>query len=341
MAGIAGAGNWIVDQIKIIDTWPQVGELVNIIGEDTGGGGAPFNTIRSISRAGVDFPLYGLGCIGNDEGGTYVLEQCKEHGIRTEFLVTLEDGTPTSFTDVMTIRGTGERTFFHSRGANARFSPEHVPVDTLAKLGVSIFHFGYLLLLDTMDSEDDEYGIVAARLLAEVKKAGMETSVDVVSESSDRFRNVVLPVLPYVDHCIINEVEAQKITGKEIRKKGGIDVDMLTKAAADILDQGVGRTVVIHFPEGALWMDNEGNTMSRTGYNLDGVPIVSTVGAGDAFCAGVLIGLHEKWGPDECLAAGTDLACACLFANDTVSGVGKLEDVRKRNLEQFTFRDSF
>jgi sugar/nucleoside kinase (ribokinase family) len=341
MAGIAGAGNWIVDQIKIIDTWPRVGELVNIIGEDTGGGGAPFNTIRDIARAGVDFPLYGLGCIGNDEGGAYVRQQCGEHGIDTDFLVTLDDGTPTSFTDVMTIQGTGERTFFHSRGANARFSPEHVPVEKLAAVDVSIFHFGYLLLLDAMDSEDEEYGIVAARLLAEVKKAGMETSVDVVSESSDRFRKVVLPVLPYVDHCIINEVEAQKITGKEIRKNGGIDGEILAAAAADILGQGVGRTVVIHFPEGALWMDSEGNTIRKTAYDLEGVSIVSTVGAGDAFCAGVLIGLHEKWPPEDCLAAGTDLACACLFANDTVSGVGKLEDVRKRNREQFTFRESF
>ena len=314
---------------------------VNILDEAAGGGGAAFNTIRGIARAGVDFPLYGLGCIGHDGGGEYVLEQCRQHGINTDFLVTLEDGTPTSFTDVMTLQGTGERTFFHSRGANARFSPEHVPLQKLAALGVSIFHFGYLLLLDTMDSEDEEYGIVAARLLAEAKKAGMETSVDVVSESSDRFRKVVLPVLPYVDHCVINEVEAQKITGMEIRKNGRIDTKALTEAAADILKQGVGRTVVVHFPEGALWMDSEGQTISRTAYNLDGVSVVSTVGAGDAFCAGVLIGLHEQWKPEECLAAGTDLACACLFANDTVSGIGKLEEMRKQNRKKFTFRDSF
>lgn len=341
MAGIAGAGNWIVDQVKFIDTWPNKGELVNILGEDAGSGGAAFNTLMDIARAEAGIPLYGIGCIGDDEGGEYVKEYCRSKGINTEFLVTLGDGVPTSYTDVMTIQSTGERTFFHSRGANALFSPDHVPVEKIAELGVKLFHFGYLLLLDEMDKEDDEYGIVAARLLARAKAAGMETSVDVVSETSDRFRKIVLPVLPYVDHCIINEVEAYKITEIEIRKGDSIDRESLYKAAGSILDQGVGKTVVIHFPEGSLWMDKSGTAFTKPSYNLDNAGIVGAVGAGDAFCAGVLIGIHEGWTAEECLAAGTDLGCACLFAADSTSGVEKLTEIRKRHRERFQFRDEF
>ncbi len=340
MAGIAGAGNWIVDKIKFIDTWPNQGELVKIRSEYDGGGGAPFNTLRDIARAGVDIPLYGLGCIGNDDGADYVREQCGSHGINDEYIVQLDDGTPTSYTDVVTVQSTGVRTFFYSAGANARFVPEHIPVKKLKDRGVHIFHYGYLLLLDAMDGEDREYGTVAARLLADMKKAGMETSVDVVSESSDRFQKVVLPVLPYVDHCIINEIEAQKITGKQIRKNDAIDKATLLEAAADILNQGVGKTVVIHFPEGAIWTDREGRTITQPAYNLDGAPIVNTVGAGDAFCAGVLIGLHEKWSPEACLSAGTDLACACLFASDTTGGVEALTTLHERHKKTYRFREN-
>lgn len=339
MAGIAGAGNWIVDYIKFIDAWPNKGELVSIIGEDKGGGGSSFNTLRDIARADVGIPLYGIGCIGDDEGGRYVRKECAEHGINDDFILTLTDGTPTSYTDVMTIQSSGERTFFHSRGANALFSPRHVPIHKLVELDISIFHFGYLLLLDTMDGEDAEYGTVAARLLGEVKKTGMETSIDVVSESSDRFKKVVLPALPYVDHCIINEVEAQKITGIEIRKDGAVDKKALQNAAENIMVQGVMKTVVIHFPEGALWMDKTGRRITKPSYNLDNVSGISTVGAGDAFCAGILIGLHENWSPEEALAAGSDLACACLFASDTTGGVEKLTVLRERHSKKFSLRD--
>ena len=45
----------------------------------------------------------------------------------------------------------------------------------------------------------------------------MKTSVDVVSEDSDRFARIVTPALKYVDYCILNEIEAGKTAGFKIR----------------------------------------------------------------------------------------------------------------------------
>jgi sugar/nucleoside kinase (ribokinase family) len=49
--------------------------------------------------------------------------------------------------------------------------------------------------------------------------------------------------------------------------------------------------------------------------------IASTVGAGDAFCAGVLYGLHEGWPTLQCLDLGHLAAAACLGHETTTGGL--------------------
>jgi len=61
------------------------------------------------------------------------------------------------------------------------------PISISRKRTPRIFHLGYLLLLDALDQPDAKFGTQAARLLAAAQAAGVKTSVDVVSEDSDRF----------------------------------------------------------------------------------------------------------------------------------------------------------
>ena len=111
----------------------------------------------------------------------------------------------TSFTAVMSNNRTKERTFFQHAGANAYYGEEHIDWD---KLDVNIFHIGYILLLPHLDEPDAQYGTKMARLLDRAQKAGMKTSIDVVSESGERFQKLVTPALRYTDYCIINELAA-------------------------------------------------------------------------------------------------------------------------------------
>jgi hypothetical protein len=71
-----------------------------------------------------------------------------------------------------------------------------------------IAQIGYILLLDAMDAADPEYGTVMARAFARFQEMGLKTTVDVVSEDSDRFTRLVTPALRYVDYLILNEFEA-------------------------------------------------------------------------------------------------------------------------------------
>lgn len=332
--GIVCAGNWIVDRVKIIDRLPGIGMLGNILSETLASGGAAFNVLVDLGRMKAGFPLSGLGVIGRDGGADFIRSVCSPLGIDISAL-TIADGMSTSYTDVMTESGTGVRVFYHYRAANALFSPAHVPVE---RLNARIFHLGYLLLLDGMDRPDPEYGTAAARLLQTVQAAGIKTSVDVVSEESDRFRKIVPASLPYTDYLILNEIEAGRTTGHAIREAGGrLDSAALAESVDTLLGMGNMELVAVHMPEGAYMKHRSGSRFAQGSLRLPANYIKGTVGAGDAFCAGMLYGLHEGWKFEATLKLGCCAAAACLSqpgATDGLMPLDKLLDLGKRFPEQ-------
>ncbi|MBL8028584.1 MAG: carbohydrate kinase family protein [Fibrobacteres bacterium] len=328
MAGIACAGNWIIDRIKTVDRYPAKGELANILTEEIGPGGSPFNILGCFAKMKVGFPLLGFGCIGTDATADQIFEICEKYGIPSDNLIQLSD-KPTSFTDVMSVHGSGERTFFHARGANSGFNNTHVNIDLMKKQGIKLFHLGYLLLLDSLDAADASFGTVGARLLSNVRAAGIETSLDLVTEQSEKF-STVHHALPHVDYLIINELETERISGMELRnKEGKLLTEKLPQACKVIFGLGVNKAVVIHAPEGVLWADREGSDTFVNSLNIPKEHFVGTTGAGDACCTGILLGIHEKWPIEDTLRFSTGTAAACIGAKNTVDGMRTVESVRK------------
>ncbi|MBI1842258.1 MAG: carbohydrate kinase family protein, partial [Verrucomicrobia bacterium] len=229
---------------------------------------------------------------------------------------------PTSYTDVMTEKADGKRTFFHLRGANALWKGADID---FSKTKARLFHLGYLLLLDALDEPDVKFGSKAARLLAAAQDAGLKTSVDVVSEDSDRFSKVVSPALKYVDFCILNEIEAGKTAGFKIRQPDGqLDTVSLRHAAGALLQKGVRELVVIHFPEGAFARTRKGEDVWQPSLKLPAKYIAGAAGAGDAFCAGALLGFHEDWELKKCVQTGVAAAAASLSDPTCTQGMKPL-----------------
>lgn len=319
--GILAGGNWIIDQVKLIDVYPEPEKLGNILDQYQGTGGGPYNVLMDLAKSGVRFPLFGAGLVGKDVLGEIILADCRKHKIDAHWLGQTSKA-PTSFTDVMTERASGRRTFFHDRGANAHWDGASVD---FKKCKARIFHLAYLLLLDALDVPDEEFGTKAARLLAKAQDAGMKTSVDVVSEDSNRFARVVTPALRFTDYCILNEFEAGKTTGFKLRDaEGKLDTVTLRHAAGALLQQGVRELVVVHFPEGAFARNRRGEDIWQSSLKLPAKHIAGTAGAGDAFCAGVLLGLHEGWELKRCLLTGVCIAAASLADPTCTAGVKSL-----------------
>lgn len=324
--GIVCAGNWIVDRVKIIDRLPGRGMLGNIMSETLASGGSSFNVLADLGKMQAKFPLAGIGTIGHDSGQDFIRSICDPLKIDISRLTVLK-GESTSYTDVMSEAGTGVRVFYHYRGANARFSLEHVKLN---ELPFRIFHLGYLLLLDGMDESDPDCGTVAAKLLKHVQEAGLKTSVDVVSEESDRFRRIVPAALPYTNYLILNEIEAGRTTGHKVRDAGGNLIPRAVIDSAEALYKfGEMDLVVIHMPEGAYLQTRDGKKYSQGSLRLPENYIKGTVGAGDAFCAGMLYGLHEKWELDKTLKLASCAATACLAQPGATDGLMPLNKIMK------------
>lgn len=335
-SGILAGGNWIVDRVKMIDSYPAQETLSNILSESVSNGGSPYNILKDLSKLGAPFPLAGIGLIGNDEAGKYILEDCKDNNIDSSHITTTEL-TSTSYTDVMTGKTDGKRTFFHYRGANALLDTIHF--EKLANSNAKIFHLGYLLLLDKMDIITAGT-TAAAKVLQTAQRMGFKTSVDLVSENSERFQSVVTPSLPFIDYLFINEFEAEKLTGIQTSfPDKTINLEGCINACKYIIEHGVKNWVVLHVPNGCIAVDHLGNQVDQGSVKVPQEKILGTVGAGDAFASGVLFGLHEGAEMKQCLELGVCAAAACIFKEDCSSGILSKQACLELG-QSYSFRDT-
>jgi sugar/nucleoside kinase (ribokinase family) len=332
--GLLAGGNWIVDHTKIIDGYPPQDTLASILSQTSSNGGGPYNVVIDLAHLEAPFPLEAIGLVGDDAEGEYIRRDCQAHKIDVRQLRITKEAS-TSYTDAMTVKSTGRRTFFHQRGANAFLDAPHFD---FALSNARIFHLGYLLLLDRLDQADPECGTVAASVLRRAQVAGLKTSVDLVSVESDRFADVVLPALRFCDYCILNELEAERTTGVTLLKEGVVDLSAVRIAARQLLDAGVREWVVIHFPSGAIAVNRQNNQLVQPSVNMPQASIAGTTGAGDAFAAGVLLGLHENVPMETSLRYGVCTAAASLTDPSSSDGVVPLTECL-RFAEKYGYRD--
>ena len=307
--GIAVAGSVLVDKINEIAAYPDSGELTKILSVGFAVGGMVPNDGIDLKKMRPSLPVFALGKVGGDGEGEYVVDKLQEHGVNTDGIVVSEQ-EKTSFTEVMSIPG-GQRTFFTYPGASAGFSLEDVD---FASVKAKILHLGYFLLLQKVDDGD------GLKILKAAKEAGLETSIDLVSENSDRY-SLVLPCLPYTDYLIINELEAGKLADLEPT------ADNLEAIARKLKDLGVAKKVIIHMPDRSVCMSEEGYSTLGS-YILPEGYIQGTTGAGDAFCAGALMGIYNGWNDEEIMSFASGCAVMALGAPDATSGMKTEKEIQ-------------
>jgi sugar/nucleoside kinase (ribokinase family) len=315
--GIVCAGNFILDRVKLIDVYPAQDTLTNIREESVNNGGSPYSVLLDLSKLGAPFGLEAIGLGGDDADGERIISDCLAHGVATDLLGRTA-AAPTSYTDVMTVKATGRRTFFHQRGANALLSAEQFE---FTKTKARHLHLGYLLLLDSLDLPDAGFGTVAARVLASAKEHGLTTSFDVVSEDSDRFASLVLPALKHADLVFMNEFELGRTTGLDLVVDGVLNKAVAEEAAIRVLDSGSMEALVLHVPDGACAFTRSHGPIWQGSVRMPADRVVGSVGAGDAFAAGFLLAWHEERGVHEALRLGVCAAASSLTEAGASGGV--------------------
>jgi sugar/nucleoside kinase (ribokinase family) len=320
--GIICAGNWIVDIIHDIPEWPAKSDLVAITRQTVGVGGGAANVAFDLAGLKTGYPVLPVGLLGQDEHGETVLRHCRAAGLRVDYLKSVPE-LRTAHTHVMNVPG-DSRTFFYHPGANAHLSVDHLPLGAVAAQGALIFYLGYLNLLPLLDGVGADGRTGAANVMAQARRMGMLTCVDLVSSLNESYRPTVFGTLPEIDWLFLNETEAARATAVPL--EGEVDRENMALAASRLMEGGLRQGCVLHTPRLSLWKTSD----QELWFDVPQIPkseIISPVGAGDAFAAGILHGLHESWPAEDCIQLGNKMAAACLRSPTATGGIPALNEL--------------
>ncbi len=161
------------------------------------------------------------------------------------------------------------------------------------------------------------------KVLEHVSKLGFMTIGDLVSNETLDFPTVVNPSLPHLDYLLLNEFELGRLTATSLVSAPGCAYSRLESCAREVLGRGVRVGVVAHFPKGAICVTREGPMLFQPSVRLPNQMICGTAGAGDAFSAGFVLGLHDGWELQHCLELGVrssplslrDVTCSASIEN--------------------------
>jgi sugar/nucleoside kinase (ribokinase family) len=323
-SGVLCAGSVIVDLAKVIDAYPSIDHLATIESVSSSTGGPGLNMAVDLRQLGAAFPVGLHGVVGDDQHGEFLRAECARLNIDTAGLSTAA-GVATSFTDAMVERDGGRRTFFHHIGASALWDASTADLDAL---GARILHAGAPGLHELMDARRPDGGNGWSALMRRAQSAGLHTNLELVDIPPDRMAEVVVPCLPHLDSIVINELEAGALTGIDAAMDGAddpVDWPALEAMVARLIESGVSTLAVVHFPAGCIAGAPSGRIWRQGSVRLRREEVCNTVGAGDAFAAGVILGLHEGWPVERCLRLGVASAAACVRSPGTSDGIRPAE----------------
>jgi sugar/nucleoside kinase (ribokinase family) len=315
-SGITVAGSIIADMYYEIDTYPNQGFLTQVRATSFNVGGTG-NLILDLAKLDPDLDIKVCAIVGEDEKGTEIVKSLRRFSNIDINGITVKGES--AVTMVMNAEDTKQRTFFYIPGANDVFDESYINWDSIDS---KIFHLEYLLLMKKVDEQDVEFGTHAAKILSAAKKRGMITSIDMVSEQSERVKSVVIPALKYTDICCINESEAEAITDICITENDGLSAEKAREAVLKLQEMGVSRWIVIHAPKMSFGYDCISDEfVSVESLKLPTGFIKGSTGAGDAYCSGILYGFYKDMPITEAMLLARGTAACSLSENNGTDGM--------------------
>lgn len=316
-SGIVLAGTIVLDIVHMIDTWPEEEQIAFIRQTIEAPGGPPHNAAAGLVKLNAPFPVTMTCLVGDDAAADTFVRIAGELGLDTSGVIRVA-GQTTDVTHVMTSLATGRRTFFFRPGANSTMTAEQmVPPHDRGK----IFYLGSPGISTSMDASDGWRTV-----FRDAKARGYKTAMELCPVPRELQSAQTRPCLPLLDYFIVNDSEAEAVSGLTVTANGRLDIPAAERACAALLELGVNDLVCIHHPDGALAMRRSGEKAFAPSVNVPKSEIVGTVGAGDAFYAGMLFGLHEDWPLDQCLALANASAATSLHSATTSASIRPLKD---------------
>ena len=269
---------------------PAAGELLVTDDFLMGAGGCAANVAVVLSKLGVGSRV--VGKVGRDSFGDFVTSSLAELGVDVSFIGQSET-MGTAKTVIVPVAGE-DRRYIHTMGANADLTGPDFGPGVMS--GVDVVYLGGYLVLPGLRPP------AVVELFDAAHRAGAQTLLDVVlpgdtHASMDDLRSI----LPSVDFFVPNSDEARHLTGEQ---------DPECQAACFI--EAGAKTAVITMGSEGLFVRSATYSRQLTAPNVE---VVDGSGAGDAFAAGLIVGILEGWPLEQSLTFASEvgaLACTAL-----------------------------
>lgn len=281
--------------------------LIDMVGQSAHPGGGPFNTARALARLGV--PTAFLGRLSTDENGQELAGRLAADGVD---LSMVSSGPEPTTIAVIDVDGSGNASYrFQVDGTSApNFTTAMLPKQLPST--VQALHVGTLgLILEPMASTIAQ--------LVERERSRLLVMVD------PNVRTELAPAGDEYRHRLANVIARSTIVKASEFDLAWLCPGMSYEAAADSILQKPGVRLVVatlgaHGAFGAT-------TNTRVHVEAPTVDLVDTIGAGDAFGAGLLAWLYDRKRLDRDLTLDSDelaaaLSFACLVAAITCARAG-------------------
>ncbi len=276
-------------------------------------GGAPMNCAIACSKLGLK--VGAITAVGNDAFGRFLINTLNEHGVDTSHVKIIK-GTRTTLAFVVKLPG-GEREFFFYR------KPWSLSADTELKLTDSdveylrrakVVHIsGFALSQEPSRSE-------ILNILPKLKAHNVLLSLDPtfridVWDSKEEARETYNEVLKYVDILLATLKEYSLLFETS-------DIGECIRSASKTGIKIIG----IKMGEKGAVLSNGDKAFFMKAYK---VPVKDTVGAGDAWNAGILYSLIRKLSLDHSLKIANAVAAIKCMHIGAIAGLPTIDEVER------------
>jgi ribokinase len=301
MNKITVVGSYIVALVMDTERIPVEGETVIGHNYHVTHGGKGSNMAAAAARLGADASF--VGKIGRDHFGEDFLKLLDEEGVNGDGVL-YSDAYPTAVGIII----------FSKRGSN-------IIVIDLGACGDF-----------TPDDVRNSAGIIeASDVILSPLEIPLETALEGARIAHAGGMKAVLNPAPAVNlrNADLTHLYALTPNENEARVSLGLDPnDRISdgEAAERLFDLGVENVIITLGEKGVLWKGPDG-IMSIPSLKVD---VVDTVGAGDAFNAGLVTGLAENRPLPEAIALGVTAASLSTQKRETIESYPRREEVDRR-----------